>query len=270
MAAWTLVPCLVTLRDEFNRLAPNRDKASDGSVGDTSHGANPSDHNPDETGRTPSEDADSKNEVHAIDTDHNLRKPGWSMERCVEIIVTRHRSGADDRLQNVLYNRRIWSRSWGWTARPYTGSNAHTEHAHFSARYTSAQEADTSPWGLLEEDDDVSEQDVTTALTKFFARGVQPDNGGITSRIGRDALDQGIPNGVTGDKSPAWVAVRDLGTQVMQIKALLTALTGKDFTDEAAIVAGVLEGLDPAAIAAAIPAELAERVAQELADRLAS
>lgn len=152
MAAWTLVPCLVALRDEFNRLAPNRDKASDGSVGDTSHAGNSSDHNPDETGNTPTEDADSKNEVHAIDVDAGLRKAGWSMERCVEIIVTRHRQGDDDRLQNVIYNRRIWSRSRGWTARPYTGANAHTEHAHFSARYTTAQEADTRPWGLLEED----------------------------------------------------------------------------------------------------------------------
>jgi hypothetical protein len=165
---WTLVPCLVTLRNEFNRLAPNRDKASDGSVGDTSHAAASSDHNPDETGRTPYEDSDRKNEVHAIDTDHNLRRSGWDMDRCVEIIVGRHRRGEDDRLQNVIYNRRIWSRSWGWTARPYTGSNAHTEHAHFSARYTSVQEADTSPWGLLAEDgDDVTKAEFMAWMTEW-------------------------------------------------------------------------------------------------------
>lgn len=150
MASWILVPSLVSLRNEFNELAPHRDKASDGSIGDTSHAAASSDHNPDETGNTPTEDADNVNEVHAIDVDDDLRKAGWSMSRCVEIIVTRHREGRDNRLQNVIWNRRIWSRSWGWTARSYNGPSPHTEHAHFSARYTTAQEADTRGWGLLE------------------------------------------------------------------------------------------------------------------------
>lgn len=150
MASWILVPCLVTLRGEFNLIAPKRDKASDGSVGDPRHAANSSDHNPDETGRTPSSDTDRVNEVHAIDVDKELRQAGWDMNRCLQIIITRHRAGLDDRLQNVIYNRRIWSRSWGWTARTYTGSNAHTQHGHFSARYGSAQEASTKPWGLAE------------------------------------------------------------------------------------------------------------------------
>ncbi|MET0492924.1 MAG: hypothetical protein ABW000_07300 [Actinoplanes sp.] len=166
MASWILVPCLVSLRNEFNELAPDRDKASDGSIGDASHAANSSDHNPDEAGNTPYEDADSRNEVHAIDVDDDLRKAGWTMTRALEIIITRHREGRDNRLQNVIYNRRIWSASWGWTARAYSGANAHTEHAHFSARYTTAQENDTSPWGLLkdEEDDMPSAEDVANAV----------------------------------------------------------------------------------------------------------
>jgi hypothetical protein len=167
MASWILVPCLVSLRSEVNRLAPSRDKASDGSIGDAAHAQESSDHNPDETGNTPYEDADNINEVHAIDVDDDLRKPGWTMDKCLEIIITRHRDGRDNRLQNVIYNRRIWSRSWGWTARAYTGANAHTEHAHFSARYTTAQESDTRPWGLLEaEDDDMA----TITQTDFNAR----------------------------------------------------------------------------------------------------
>ncbi|AGZ45037.1 hypothetical protein [Actinoplanes friuliensis] len=175
MASWILVPCLVTLRNEFNQLAPNRDKASDGSIGDTSHAAASSDHNPDETGNTPYEDADKRNEVHAIDVDHNLRRSGWTMNRCLEIIITRHREGRDNRLQNVIYNRRIWSRSWGWTAREYTGASPHTEHAHFSARYTTAQESDTSPWGLLEED--VTKSEFNAWMTEW-----------ARSAAGREAL----------------------------------------------------------------------------------
>jgi hypothetical protein len=151
MAAWILVPCLVSLRTEFSLLAPLRDKASDGSIADAAHVAGgTSDHIGDEsTAAMRGRDADSVNEVHAIDVDSDLRVAGWSMPRAVQVIVTRHRRGLDDRLQNVIWNRRVWSRSWGWTAREYTGSNPHDHHAHFSARYSSAQERDVRPWGLL-------------------------------------------------------------------------------------------------------------------------
>jgi hypothetical protein len=165
MASWILVPCLVTLRNEFNLLAPGRDRASDGTVGDAAHATSSSDHNPDETGRTPYEDADRRNEVHAIDVDDDLRRSGWDMNRCLKIIITRHRRGLDNRLQNVIYDRRIWSRSFGWQARAYTGSNAHTQHAHFSARYTTAQENDTRPWGLVEEVDEVAFADEKIKVT---------------------------------------------------------------------------------------------------------
>ncbi|MEU4688194.1 hypothetical protein [Actinoplanes sp. NPDC023714] len=177
--AWILVPCLKSLRSEFNALAPNRDKGSDGSIGDSSHAGQRSDHNPDETGATPYEDADSRNEVHAVDVDADLRKPGWTMLRAVEIIVIRHREGRDDRLQNVIYNRRIWSRSWGWTAREYTGASAHTEHAHFSSRYTTAQEDDTGPWGLLEAD--VTKSEFTAWMTEW-----------ARSKAGREAIAQAV------------------------------------------------------------------------------
>jgi len=166
MASWILVPCLVALRDEFNWVAPLRDRASDGSIGDTAHASSSSDHNPDETGSTPYEDPDRRNEVHAIDVDDDLRMPAWDMNRCLRIIITRHRLGRDDRLQNVIYNRRIWSRSWGWTARAYTGASGHTEHAHFSARYTTAQENDTGPWGLVKEADDMAFADEKIKVTE--------------------------------------------------------------------------------------------------------
>ncbi len=159
-AEWVLVPCLIGLRDEFNQRAPSRDKASDGSIGNTAHAASSSDHNPDESGATPYEDSDRVNEVHAIDVDSSGPWPaGWSMQRCVDVIVARHRAGDDDRLQYVIFNRRIISRSWGWAEwHTYTGASPHTEHAHFSARYTTAQESDTSQ-GVLKEEDDTDLKD---------------------------------------------------------------------------------------------------------------
>lgn len=195
-AGWILVPCLTRLRSEFNALAPGRDKASDGSIGDTSHAASSSDHNPDESGATPYEDSDSIDEVHAIDVDKDLRKSGWTMQRAVDIIVARHRSGADDRLQYVIWNRQIASRSWGWTWRAYTGSNPHDKHAHFSARYTTAQEADTSPWGLLADtvppaapqEDEMTESEFLAMMDKWAQR----------ASAGRAALITATAAGVLG------------------------------------------------------------------------
>lgn len=183
-----LVRGLTTLRSEINTLAPNRDKASDGWIADAAHVAGgTSDHIGDEsTSSMRSKDADSKNEVHAIDVDEDLRRAGWTMNRAVQIIVTRHRDGLDDRLQNVIYNRRIWSRSWGWTARAYVGANPHDKHAHFSARYTTAQENDTRPWGLLAaQAADDKEREVPFADDKIK----------VTATTGKELFDPDKPAG---------------------------------------------------------------------------
>lgn len=170
MASWILVPSLVSLRNEFTALAPERDKTSDGSIGDPAHASSSSDHNPDETGATPYEDSDRTNEVHAIDVDKDLNRPGWTMERAVQVIVREHKAGRDNRLQYVIFNRRIWSRSWSWTERVYDGPNPHDKHAHFSCRYTTAQESDTSPWGLLLEGEEVTENDIEKIADRVMAK----------------------------------------------------------------------------------------------------
>lgn len=179
--AWILVPCLISLRSEFNALAPNRDHASDGSIGDAAHSASVSDHNPAADGQ-----------VHAIDVDKDLRRAGWTMNRAVQIIVTRHRNGQDNRLQNVIYNRRIWSRSWNWTARAYTGPNPHDHHAHFGARYTTAQENDTRPWGLLAaQAADDKEREVAFADDKIK----------VTATTGKELFDPDLKAGAEVDAS---------------------------------------------------------------------
>jgi hypothetical protein len=172
MADPILVACLVALRTEFNVLAPGRDKGADGWIGDAAHQQESSDHNPDETGRTPYEDADNINEVHALDIDKDLGG-GLDLDTYVERIRLAHERGDDDRLQNIIWRGRIASRSWGWTWRAYTGPSQHFDHAHFSARYTTAQENDTSPWGVYQEDD-MDAAEMLTALTNALQN---PDTG---------------------------------------------------------------------------------------------
>lgn len=182
-ASWVLVADLKSLFAEFDKLAPDRSRISDGTIGDAAHAATSSDHNPDETGNTPFKDVDTINEVHAIDVTATLNKPGWDMQRCVDIIRKRHMYGLDNRLQNIIYNRQIASRSWGWMWRPYTGVSAHIEHAHFSSRYGSGDtianpENDTRPWGLLAADTSLPQKvgtlsDFTTDdLRKIARQGV--------------------------------------------------------------------------------------------------
>jgi hypothetical protein len=177
-----LVPCLVALRAEFNKKYPKRDKGADGWIGDKAHQQESSDHNPDETGRTPTEDADKINEVHALDVDSNL-VPGAAGPKALKADVERirlaHLHGTDDRLQNIIYQGRITSRSWGWTWRDYKGASQHFDHAHFSARYDTSRENNTRPWGVLE-DDDMDEAGVIAALKKWAA-----DTGGLPGNEGR-------------------------------------------------------------------------------------
>lgn len=152
MATWVLIPCLVKLFSEFDIIAPYRDTASDGRVGDTAHQGSVSDHNPDETGNVPSHDADSINEVHAIDVDNNLNSY-ITMEDVIQFLLSecRKENGTDrGRLKYIIYNKRIWEAKNNWEQRAYTGSSPHTEHAHFSAEYDSNLESDISTWGLIE------------------------------------------------------------------------------------------------------------------------
>lgn len=182
MAGWTLVPCLVQLRSEFNAIAPGRDKASDGSIGDTAHSATVSDHNPAPDGQ-----------VHAIDVDVDLRC-GVTMEDVVQFLLARCRSGDEKRLKYVIYNRRIWSASSGWVQKAYTGANAHDHHAHFSASYTPAHEASTAPWhltDLIEGDDMLIKQGDSGEDVRFWQQIL---------------VDVGYPVEIDGDYGPKTAA----------------------------------------------------------------
>lgn len=140
MAAPYLVACLVQLRTEFDEIEPRRDDGADGWIGDKAHQSEVSDHNPDSVGR-----------VLAVDIDSTGPWTDVTFDDLVEWVVGRQRSEADARLEYVIWNRRIASRTSGWAWRTYTGTaDPHTGHAHFSARHDHAGNTSSAPWYLEE------------------------------------------------------------------------------------------------------------------------
>lgn len=149
-----LVPCLVKLRTEFDQLSPRRDRGADGSIGDANH-TSTSDHTPDEdSDKLRNRDSDHRNEVHALDIDSTGPWPVPFAE-VMRGIIARERArwlDPDDvcRLEYVIWDRQIYSRSRDFRPVAYTGDDPHTGHAHFSARYLTEAENDVSSWGVLE------------------------------------------------------------------------------------------------------------------------
>jgi hypothetical protein len=118
----------MTLRNQINARWPNRDRRSDGWIGDRAHAARISDHNPDAHGI-----------VHAIDIDENMGVGTWrngkTAQRLANQLIAYAASdlpGAK-RLKYVVYEDRIASGTykptwWKWRGKGY----GHTAHIHVS------------------------------------------------------------------------------------------------------------------------------------------
>lgn len=122
---------------QANAIWPNRNKASDGSIGDSAHASRPSDHNPDARGI-----------VHAFDLTHDPAK-GPDCGVLAEHLRQRHYDGRETRVKYVIFNRRIWNPSLDRLWRPYKGANPHEKHMHVSILANVRVEADVSPWWVV-------------------------------------------------------------------------------------------------------------------------
>lgn len=127
MPPWKLAPALVTLRAELNAAYPQRDKASDGAIGDTAHAASSSDHNP-----------NSEGVVCAFDVDVDLdgSDDGDGGARLADLVEHLRTSPHPD-LKYVIWNRRMFSAYEArgvapFTWRAYSGADPHTSHVHVS------------------------------------------------------------------------------------------------------------------------------------------
>ena len=119
------------LRLQVDDSFPDRDRTSDGWIGDTRHQARPSDHNPDAEGI-----------VRAIDIDRDLSgkaKPDFMPDLADQI---RHAAKSDKRIAYIIFAGKIASPRMGWRWRKYSGINPHTKHCHIS--FTKKGDADGS------------------------------------------------------------------------------------------------------------------------------
>jgi hypothetical protein len=127
---WRVAPSIRAALDEANRRWPNRNRASDGTIGDQNHTSR-SDHSPCRCHRV----------VHAFDLTHDPAN-GADCHQLAEHL----RTTADPRVKYVIWNRRIWNPSISNAWRTYTGANPHDRHMHVSIHLTRKAEEDTAEW----------------------------------------------------------------------------------------------------------------------------
>lgn len=131
--SWRLAKSLVRLREQINAAYPNRDKSSDGSIGDARHRKSKSDHNPNAAGV-----------VTAIDIDRDLN----AVDN-VGLIVERLYESRDRRIKYLIWQGQICSSKvspWKW--REYTGANGHFQHLHISVDGDPALYDDAGDWEM--------------------------------------------------------------------------------------------------------------------------
>lgn len=150
MTRWTLAPCLQVLRSELDQWRPNRDRSSDGAIGDAAHAATWSDHNPNTAGVVCAYDID-------VDLDGtNDNNGGVDVAELVEALRTRPHPD----VKYVIFSRGMFSRypAHGvppFTWRLYTGPDPHTSHVHVSVgvgldgRSAPGTYDDLEPWAIV-------------------------------------------------------------------------------------------------------------------------
>lgn len=181
----------------------------------------------------------------------------WLVDRCQD------RDPDTKDIREVIYSPdgKVVKR-WDRLKRRSSGDNSHLYHTHISEHRDSIGDRMlilATRWlthiGLIEEDDDMAGITQKDFNERFIGALKDPDIAKAMRAIPWQYVGGGIPAGMS-----------TLGVLAGSYAAARTA--AGDDVDESAIVAGVLAGLDPAAIAAAIPTDLAQRVADELALRL--
>ena len=112
----------IQLREQIDDAFPDRDRTSDGWIGDTRHSARKSDHNPDAQGW-----------VRAIDVDRDLAGKNGKPDLMPDVAdQLRILAKSDKRISYIIFAGKIASSKSLWRWRTYTGINKHDHHCHIS------------------------------------------------------------------------------------------------------------------------------------------
>ncbi|MGC4856710.1 hypothetical protein ACLQ24_25905 [Micromonospora sp. DT4] len=191
----------------------------------------------------------------------------WFVDQCAA-------NAADTRdIREIIYSPDgVTVKRWDRLGKRTSGDSSHRWHTHFSF-FRDAIKAgrDQRPLfrrylssiGILEDEDMTPEEHnwLATVYKNLTVLDGRNPIGQIYTRMAEGRDETGAS--VTG----TW-NLRAMTAQLTALQGTLNALAGKDFTDEEAIIQGVLAGLTPEEIAAAIPPTIAKQVADELARRL--
>jgi peptidoglycan hydrolase-like protein with peptidoglycan-binding domain len=135
--AWRVAKALLQLRAEIDARWPNRDRRTDGTIGDTRHCG---------PGRTSDHCPNANGVVRALDVDSDGIPAGWLAEH-----IRKRGAAGDPRLADggyVIFNRRIasWKRGWKWN--DYTGDSPHLDHLHISVSQNASGYDGGGGWGV--------------------------------------------------------------------------------------------------------------------------
>ena len=108
------------LREQIDDAFPDRDRKSDGWIGDAAHSNRKSDHNPDP----------SNGIVRAIDVDKDFNsRPSTGAYLADQIRLCAKK---DKRISYIIYAGKIASAKSLWFWKSYSGNNRHDAHIHIS------------------------------------------------------------------------------------------------------------------------------------------
>ncbi len=206
---------------------------------------------------------------------HNLASfSTWCVAQCVA-------NAADTRdIREIIYSPdgKV-VRRWDRLGRRNTGDRSHLWHTHFSFfRDSIKANRDQRPLfrryltsiGLITQKPEAND------MTPEEHNWLKTVHRNLTVLDGRNPIGQTYTRMAMGEDhtDPKFQVghptLRSIGAQLTALQTAMDALMKRDFTDEQAIVAGVLAGLTPQEIAAAIPPTVAEQVVRELGRRLAA
>jgi hypothetical protein len=239
--AWVTVPALDELFTQLNRIAPNRDKESDGRIGDAAHASGKSSHNPDDWYKNAEweGDSDKTREVRAIDVDVDFKNPLFNAQELVNHLVKYAKNGTFWWIRYVIYNGYIWHKNSDWERRVYTGSNKHTKHVHinndFSQRADTVKNVNYRLSELVEvpkvatqfNSEDIAAiksaaKDGVDDLTQLNAFGT---GGGSGSNVGNSVLGHGYPKAPGAQRTAMWQNLQDLQTDLTEVQLRVETLS---------------------------------------------